>query len=404
VGVRLSIMMFLQYAIWGIWLPYLSNYLMAAPTGGGLGFTGGQVGWILGLAGSIGAISAPFIAGQVADRYMDAEKALALLVLVGGVLKYITASVTDYNTFLVISIAYSVAYMPTLSLTNSISFQNLRDSERQFPFVRVWGTIGWIVASVAFTWLWLVHPDPVANTRRIADALRISGVLSVLYAVYCLTVLPRTPPKNSIAHPLAFAQAFGLLKHRGFLVVTLIALPIAMIHQCYFFRSAPFFESAVGVSKQALGPVLAVGQFSEIAFLAGLGLVLKRLGYKTVLALGVSSYVVRFGIYAYGEPASLMIATQSLHGLCYGFFFAGAFLYVEQVAPPDIRHSAQTVFGIIILGLGPVLAGFYNQQFDKVAPGQLYRVFWSVEAAVALGSLIVLLLTFPRSDRRTITA
>jgi nucleoside transporter len=392
-------MMFLQYAIWGIWLPYLSNYLMAAPDGGGLGFTGGQVGWILGLAGSIGAISAPFIAGQVADRYMDAEKALALLVLVGGVLKYITAYVTDYNTFLIISIAYSIAYMPTLSLTNSISFQNLRDSERQFPFVRVWGTIGWIVASVAFTWLWLVHPDPVANTRRIADALRISGVLSVLYAVYCLTVLPRTPPRSSLAHPLAFAQAFGLLKHRGFLVVTLIALPIAMIHQCYFFRSAPFFESAVGVSKQALGPVLAIGQFSEIAFLAGLGLVLKRLGYRRVLALGVCSYVVRFGIYAYGEPAGLMIATQALHGLCYGFFFAGAFLYVEQVAPPDIRHSAQTVFGIIILGLGPVLAGFYNQQFDKVDPARLYRVFWSVEAAVAAVSLVVLLLAFPSRDR-----
>jgi hypothetical protein len=331
---------------------------------------------------------------------MDAEKALAGLLLIGGVIKFITAYVSDYNTFLLLSIAYSIAYMPTLSLTNSISFQNLRDSERQFPFVRVWGTIGWIVASVAFTQIWLGHPNAVVNTQRIADALKVSGAMSIVYAVYCLIVLPKTPPKQSVAHPLAFAEAFGLLRHRGFLVVTLIALPIAMIHQCYFFRSAPFFEQAVGVSKQNLGPVLAIGQISEIAFLAGLGLVLKRLGYKTVLALGVTSYVLRFGIYAMGEPAWFMIVTQSLHGLCYGFFFAGAFLYVEQVAPPDVRHSAQTVFGIIILGLGPVLAGLYNAQFDALEPGRLYPVFWAVEAGVALAALIVLLLAFPGGPPR----
>src|ERR1051325_7814384 len=147
---RLSLMMFLQYAVWGVWLPYLATYLTAPVTKGGLGFSGGQMGWILGLAGSIGAVTAPFLAGQIADRFMNAERWLAVLLIAGGVIKFITAGVHDYSTFLLMSVAYSVTYMPTLALTNSIAFSHLGDRERQFPQVRTWGTIGWIVASTAF--------------------------------------------------------------------------------------------------------------------------------------------------------------------------------------------------------------------------------------------------------------
>jgi MFS family permease len=151
----LSLMMFLQYAVWGVWLPYLANYLMGKTDQGGLGFTGAQVGWILGLAASIGAVSAPFLAGQIADRFINAEKYLALLLISGGIVKFITASVHDYHTFIAVSIIYSVLYMPTLALTNSIAFAHLDRPEKQFPAVRVWGTIGWIIASNAFPLLWL---------------------------------------------------------------------------------------------------------------------------------------------------------------------------------------------------------------------------------------------------------
>ena len=168
-----------------------------------------------------------------------------------------------------------------------------------------------------------------------------------------------------MAHPLAFAKAFRLLKHPGFLVVTLVALPIAMIHQCYFFRSSPFLAQDIGVPERWIGWTMGIGQASEIVFLALLGLFLKRLGYRVVLAMGGMAYVLRFAIFAVGEPHWLVIAAQALHGLCYGCFFAGAYLYVEKVASEDIRHSAQTVFGIIILGVGPVLAGLYNQVFDR---------------------------------------
>lgn len=408
-AVRLSVMMFLQYAVWGVWLPYLANYLVSPVDRGGLGFTGGQVGWILGLAGSIGALAAPFIAGQIADRYLNAERALAILLLVGGAVKYVTAYTHGYMPFLLLSILYSVAYMPTLALTNSISLQNLPDRERQFPRVRLWGTVGWIVASSAFTMLWLNTTDPVTNTRRIADALKVAGVISVAYALYALLLLPRTPPQRNAPEPLAFARAFGLLRHAGFLVVTLVALPISMIHQAYFIRISPYLEQDTGLSLSWIGPALSIGQVSELVFLIFLGLLIKQLGYKWVLVLGALAYAVRFAIFAtFHAPAPVLFA-QALHGLCYGCFFAGAYLYIDRVAPPDVRHSAQTVFGIVILGLGPVLSGFYNQYFDRfttvrVIDGvsrqmQSYDRFWWAQAGLAVLSTVVLVVAFREHDR-----
>src|SRR6185503_15522982 len=152
---RLSVMMFLQYAVWGAWLPLAARYLTASTAEGGLGFTGTQMGLILGLAGSIGAIAAPFIAGQLADRHFSTERFLATLLAIGGVIKWITASQTGFSAWLLLSIAYSVVYMPTLALSNSMAFANLDDRERQFPKVRVWGTIGWIAASWIFPMIYL---------------------------------------------------------------------------------------------------------------------------------------------------------------------------------------------------------------------------------------------------------
>ncbi len=393
---RLCAMMFLQYAVWGAWMPYLANYLNASTDAGGLGFSGGQVGWIMGLAASIGAVTSPIVAGQVADRWLNAERALAILLVVGGVVKFATAYARTYETFLMLSVVYSVAYMPTLALTNSLAFSHLDDPERKFPPVRMWGTLGWIAASTLFPLLWLRTQDPAVDTARIADALKLSGALSVLYAVYCVQVLPATPPRRLGVHALAFARAFALLRRPGFLVVTLAALPISMIHQAYFFRVGPFFEDEVGLPVGWVGPALSIGQWSEIVFLALLGLFLKRLGYRGVLALGGMAYTLRFAIFSLGGPMWLMIVAQAMHGLCYGCFFAGAYIYVERVAPADVRHSAQTVFSIIILGAGPVLAGWYNQYFDRFTTdgAQAYVQFWHAQSAVALGTTLLVLLFF----------
>lgn len=380
-------MMFLQYAVWGLWLLPLPKYLSTAPAAGGLGFTLGQTGWILGLAGAFGAITAPF-AGQVADRYLNAEKTLGLLLLIGGFVNFALAYTTNYTAFLFLSIAYSILYMPTLPLTNSISFQNLADSAREFPPIRMFGTIGWAVAAGVFPWMWLNTMDPVEDTRRIADALRASGFLSIIYALYCFFLLPKTPPKPS-AEPLAFAKALRLFGHPGFLVISLLALPIAMIHMGFFFRFFQFLTDDVQIPSKYAGLVTSIGQYSEMVFLLILGGLLKRLGFKTVLAIGIIGYAVRFAVFSMIQPWWLISAAQTLHGLCYAFFYVTAYIYVEKVAPPDIRHSAQTVFGFVILGLGPILAGLYNQ----LAPTGT-RSFWLLEAGIAVGILVVLLLAF----------
>lgn len=522
----LSVMMFLQYAVWGVWLPYLANYLQqptevqavaravadvdqlgawmdtvqaspeqqaafdlvrqaaaavatagedpavlsdaldqvadrlsamapppatgdadaATPTSEvateaarraadlgkqasnlehanhGLGFTGGQIGWILGLAGSIGALFAPFVAGQVADRFLNAEKALGLLLIGGGIVKFATAYATDYSSFMALSIVYSILYMPTLALTNSVAFANLDDAEKSFPRVRTWGTIGWIVASNAFPLIWLqtqlrgtalppfltgeAKPNDVA---LIVDCLKVSGAMAVAYGFWAMLALPKTPPKKDVENPLAFLKAFGLLRHPGFLVVTLAALPIAMIHQVYFIRTGPYLGS-IGIEAAKIGPMMSIGQFSEIAFLAILGFFLKNLGYRLVLTLGCAAYAVRFGLFsiateATSQSAMLAALAMVLHGLCYGFFFAGAYVYIERLAPADIRHSVQTVFGIIILGLGPVLAGFYNQELDVFTPaGEAanYAGIWRVQALIGLVSAVAVALAFrpglPPSD------
>ena len=413
-GMRLSVMMFLQYAVWGVWLPYLANYLGAPVADGGLGFSGAQIGWLLGLAGSIGAVMAPLIAGQLADRVMNAERALALLLLLGGIVKWITAYQTSYGAWVVLSILYSVMYMPTLALTNSVAFANLDDPEKKFPPVRALGTIGWIIASVAFPLVWMqtdVHAvtswpfmagtDRPDATARIADALIVSGAVSVLYAVYCFVALPKTPPKRDAAKPLAFAEAFALLRRGDVAVLTLAALAISMIHQCYFFRTGPYLEHAVGVGAGGVGPIMALGQVSEIVVLAVLGWFLKSLGYKTVLALGALSYALRYGIFALEPSVGVVQAAMLLHGMNYGFFFAGSFLYIERVAPAHIRHSAQTVFGIVILGVGPILAGLYNGYFDRFttsdeagAAVQSYTQFWWAQSAIAAAVLVLLLVAF----------
>lgn len=418
-GLALGTMMFLQYAVWGVWLPYLANYLMGPLEKGGLAFSGAQVGWILGLAGSIGALCAPFLAGQIADRFINAERWLGVLLVAGGVVKCATAYAHDYGAFLGLSILYSICYMPTLALTNSIALAHLRDPERSFPPIRTWGTIGWIVASTLFPLLWLQQdvrvtplpfffegtprPDAIA---RLGDCLLVSGVVSVGYGLWAMAMLPKTPPTRSVEHPLAFARAFLLLGHRGFLAATLAALPISMIHQVYFIRTGPLLVAA-GYDESKVGPVMSIGQFSEIAVLALLGMVLKGLGYKWVVALGALAFAVRYGIFALaspdaasGEPGlkGVLAGAMVLHGVCYACFFAGLYLYIDRVSPKDVRHSAQTLFGIVILGLGPVLAGFYNEMLDAwfvregvTAWGQL----WGVQAALGVLGLLLVLGMFP---------
>ena len=394
---RLGTMMFLQYALWGAWLPVTARYLSAGVAEGGLGFSGSEIGMILGLAGSIGAVAAPFIAGQIADRYFSTERILAALVIIGGVVKWITAYQTDYSAWLVLSIIYSIVYMPTLALSNSITFAHMKDPDSDFPKIRVWGTIGWIAASWAFPMIWLqtdlnfqwmppfIVGSEVANvTSRLADALIFSGVISVTYGLFCF-MLPNTPPKKDAVEKLAFKKAFELFNQTSFTILVVASLTVSIIHQIYFLQTGPFLSS-IGLKDSQIGPAMTVGQFAEIAAMAYLGFFLKRFGFRKVIFLGVLAYAARYAVFGTVTlPIWIMVVSQAFHGICYAFFFAGAYIYVDKIADEDVRHSAQTVFGMIILGGGPVIGGWlsgYLQETFTQAGLFDYSLFWYTLSAV----------------------
>jgi nucleoside transporter len=414
---RLSLMMFLQYAVWGAWLPLAARFLSAGPEEGGLGFTGGQIGLILGLAGSLGAIAAPFLAGQFADRYFRTERVLAALLLVGGVVKWVTSFQTSYTAWLWLSIAYSIVYMPTLALTNSLAFYHLRDGQRDFPLVRVWGTIGWIAAGWTFPMLWLqrdlglqwmppflVGPEVGHVTARLVDSLKFSGVISFAYAAYCLT-LPTTPPKRDATEPLAFAKAFRLLRRPSFAVLVVVGLAISAIHQVYFMQAAPYL-SRVGLLDSEILPAMTIGQFSEILVMAFLGFFLKSFGFRRVVTLGALAYALRYAAWGQVElDPALIVASQALHGLCYACFFAASYIYVDRLAPADVRHSAQTVYGMIMLGGGPVLGGMLSgwlqerYQTDGRMLLEDFQPLWWTLAAVGLACAVAVFALFRDETR-----
>ena len=391
--------MFLQYAIWGAWLPLTARYLSASIAEGGLGFTGSQIGMILGLAGSIGAIVAPFIAGQFADRYFSTERILAFLVFSGGLVKWYTSTQTDYQAWLYLSILYSILYMPTLALSNSIAFSHIDDAENSFPKIRVWGTIGWIAASWAFPMIWLqqdlsfqlmppfLSGAEVPNvTARLADALKFSGFISMIYGVFCF-MLPNTPPKANAVEKLAFKKAFSLFNNKSFLILVLVSLGVSIIHQIYFLQTGPFLSS-IGIKDSAIGPAMTIGQFAEIATMAYLGFFLKRLGFKKLITIGIMAYFARYAIFGTSVfPAWVMVVSQAFHGFCFAFFFAAGFIYVDKLADDDVRHSAQTVFGIIIFGGGPFVGGWLSgklQEIYTVAGTFDYSSFWYTLAGMGL--------------------
>jgi len=406
---RFGAMMFLQYALWGAWLPVTARYLSASISDGGLGFSGSQIGMILGLAGSIGAIAAPFIAGQIADRYFSTERILAFLVTAGGIVKWITASQTDYQSWLVLSIIYSVLYMPTLALSNSITFAHIDDQEIDFPKIRVWGTIGWIVASWAFPMIWLqtdlqlqwmppfiVGAEVPNVTSRLADALKFSSIISISYGAFCF-LLPHTPPKRDAVEKLAFKKAFDLFQYSSFTILVVASLAVSIIHQIYFLQTGPFL-SYIGIPDSQIGPAMTIGQFAEILTMAYLGIFLKRLGFKKVITIGIAAYFFRYAIFGTATlPVWIMVVSQAFHGFCYAFFFAAAYIYVDKMADEDVRHSAQTVFGIIILGGGPVIGGWlsgYLQNMYTVENVFSFSNFWYTMSAIGLVTMISFFMLF----------
>ena len=350
---RLCAMMFLQYAIWGAWSPVLSDYLLNV-----LGFTGTQVGIIYSLL-PLATIIAPFIGGQIADRYFASQKVIAILQLVGGGLLLYISRISDYQTMMWAMLFYCLLYAPTLALTNSVAFINLKNSEKEFGIVRVWGTIGWIVAGLALmSWRNIAQNNEAFLLK--GDTLLLAGIFSIIMGIQAFS-LPNTPPKKEGTKPWAFLEAIKMMKEKNFLAFVIISFVVATELMFYYVLTAPFLTSdKIGLSSANVPGVMVIAQVAEIFVLAILlPYFITRIGIRNILVLGVLAWPIRYIIFAIGQPSWLVIASLSLHGFCFVFFFAAAFIYVDTVAPRDIRHSAQSLIMLVTYGIGNYVGSLF---------------------------------------------
>jgi nucleoside transporter len=373
---RLAIMMFLQYAIWGAWSPALSAYLQSS-----LGFNGTQVGMIYSLL-PLATIISPFIGGQIADRYFPTQYVIAFVQLLGGVILLVLSFISDYQLMIWVMLFYSLLYAPTLALTNSLAFHHLTDSEKEFGYVRVGGTIGWIVAGlVLWGWRELGSTDPTFALS--GDTLFLAGIFSVIMGVYSIS-LPDTPPNKEGTNPWAFLEAIKMLKNKRFAIFIIISFVVATELMFYYVLTAPYLTSQeIGVPSEQITLVMAIAQLAEILVLAFLlPYFLPKYGIRKTLTLGILAWPIRYIIFAIGEPVWLVIAALSLHGFCFVFFFAASQIYVDTVAPRDIRASAQSLLALVNLGVGmyvgSIFAGWVQNYFSTLgADGQLLNTNWT---------------------------
>jgi nucleoside transporter len=385
VKVRLGIMMFLEYAIWGSWFSVLSAYLMNS-----LGFSGTQVGWIYSLL-PLATIISPFFGGQLADRYFPTQKVIAVLSLVGGVLLLFGSAVSSYPAMIWVMLIYCLIYAPTLALTNSIAFINLRNSEKDFGKIRVWGTIGWIAAGLGLAgWRMVVKSAGGAPIQ--GDTLFLAGLFSIVMGLLSFG-LPHTPPKKEETKPWAFLEAFKMLKNADFLIFIIISFVVATELQFYYVLTAPYLTSAkIGVSESAVSGVMVIAQVAEIFTMALLlPYFLPKYGIKKTMIIGVLAWPLRYIIFVIGTPAWLVIASLALHGFCYVFFFTAAYIYVDMVAPKDIRASAQSLIAMVILGLGmfvgSIFSGWIQNLFTVEKVTEWHNVFLVPTALTLLCAL-----------------
>lgn len=415
-NLQLSTMMFLQYAIWGAWLPLLWPFLS-----GHRGFSPTEIGNMFAV-GAIGAIVAPFIAGQIADRWFNTEKFLGISHILGGILIWQLASLETYTGFLYFSLAYSLVYSPTLSLTNSLAFHHLPDRDRDFGKIRVWGTVGWIIVGIGIgQWLLYQHtpigatPEVVSATQAegMADAFKLSGALGIAMGIFCF-FLPETPPakekKNS-----AIGGALGAIKHQPLITLFLIAVPISCVHQFYFVHTAPFLgqfqnqaEGFINIVNKIVGVggggLMTIGQMMELAVLAFIPLFAKKVSRKALLCTGIAAYALRMFLFAFGSsfPESLqlpaIILGVSMHGFCFGCFIFVAFMVVDEECSADVRASAQSLFNLVIVGIGIIVGSLIAGKIAEIATindKMNYTKLFSYPMWAALGCLVFMVAVYP---------
>lgn len=409
VRVRLSVMMFLQYFVWGAWFVTLGTYLGTTRK-----FEGTAIGMCYAAIPIAGMIS-PFFVGIIADRFFAAERLLAALHLVGAVLLYYLAMEPSEAFFFPVLLAYALCYMPTLSLTNTVSFHQMRDPVSEFPGIRVLGTIGWIAAGMLVGKLRVSEAGVFSfSAGEAADAaakvfaieattwpMKIAAASSILLGLSCL-LLPHTPPRrdvNASLGSIAGLDALRLMKSLSFSIFVIGSFLICIPLQFYYAFTNQFLN-AVKMSDPAF--TMTFGQISEIFFMLVMPFFFSRLGVKYMLLIGMLAWTVRYVMFSTGVPAALYVGII-LHGICYDFFFVTGQIYVDQKAPREMRGAAQGFIAFATLGfgqfIGSVLGGRVLDYFalTKEPPTYDWAKFWMVPATGAM--VVMVLFAFLFNDR-----
>lgn len=377
--VQLSIMMFFQFFIWGVWYVTMGTYLNE------IGFDGSEIGSAYSTV-NLAAIIAPLFVGMIADRFFDGQKVLGVLHLAGGVILYWASTMTDPGGFYWVLLLYACFYMPTIAIVNAVAFYQMENPEKEFPTIRVLGTIGWIIATIIVGMMQIEHT---------AIPIQMGAGASILMGIYSF-FLPHTPPqakgqKVTVGKVLGF-DALKLMKDRSFAILVISSLLIS-IPLAFYYGFANLFLNESGMEFAAAK--MSLGQWSEIIFMILMPFFFKRLGVKKMILIGMFCWVARYLLFAFGNNEELVFMLYLgiiLHGICYDFFFVTGQIYVDKKAPKDVRASAQGLIALVTYGIGMYIGSIYSGQIaekyqivdeaEKVI-GHDWLAIWIVPAILA---------------------
>lgn len=394
--IQLSFMMFLEFFIWGGWFVTLGTFL-----GDNLKASGGEIAQAFSTQ-SWGAIIAPFIIGLIADRYFNAERILGVLHLLGAILMYQMYGASEFSVFYPYVFMYMVVYMPTLALVNSISFHQMKDPAKEFSFVRVFGTVGWIIAGLTISYIFVWDAPEARADGMLKNTLLLVCVASAILGLFSFT-LPKTPPRISKEEKVSVASLLGfdalkLLKDKNFLIFfissVLICIPLA-----FYYQNANPFLSEIGMENPT--GKMTIGQASEVLFMLLLPLFFKKFGFKKTILVGMLAWTVRYLLFAYGNAGELtfmLLIGIALHGICYEFFFVSGQIYTDSKAGEHYKSAAQGLITLATYGVG-MLIGFWMA--GKIADTYLltdgdhmWETIWLYPAIFASVVLVLFALLF----------
>ncbi len=396
IRIKLSLMMFLEFFIWGAWFVTLGTFL-----GNNLNASGSETASVFSTQ-SWGAIIAPFIIGLIADRYFNAEKILGVLHLIGAFLMYQMYQSEQVGMFYTYVLSYMVLYMPTLALVNSVSFNQMKDPEKEFANIRVWGTIGWILAGLSISFVFHWDAAEAVSQGMLKNTFLLAGIAAFILGIFSF-MLPKPPPKVAATEKIKIGDIIGLdalklLKDKNFAVFFISSILICIPLAFYYQNAHPFLTEA-GVENPT--GKMAIGQISEALFLLLIPVFFSRFGFKKTILVGMLAWAIRYVLFAYGNGNDLsfmLIIGIALHGICYDFFFVSGQIYTNSKAGEKYKSAAQGLITLATYGVGMLIgfavAGWITDNYKNLEGGINWQMVWIIPAGIALAVFLLFALLF----------